>query len=253
MEVLLFATLRVKLLFDFTSWWWINPDPGIFRNPHMNFLSVKAVPTVSWSSRAPLNFRPEAKTVFLLCLGLILFGIGEALLIAAGAGVSPWVVFAEGISLVTGLYIGWANFLVSIGVLLLWIPLRQTPGLGTILNAILVSAAIGLFLPFLPAPDLLLPQLIQSAVGVLLVGMGSGFYLIANLGPGPRDGLMTGLQRLTQLPIAWVRTSLEVAVVILGWLLGGTVGIGTLMFAFGIGPAVAVGLYSVSRLSKQKG
>ena len=108
----------------------------------MNFLSVKAVPTVSWSSRGPLNFRPEAKTVFLLCLGLILFGIGEALLIAAGAGVSPWVVFAEGISLVTGLNIGWANFLVSIGVLLLWIPLRQTPGLGTILNAILVSAAI---------------------------------------------------------------------------------------------------------------
>lgn len=252
MEALLFATLWVKLLFDFTSWWWINPDPGIFRIPYMNFLSVKAVPTVSWSSRGPLNFRPEAKTVFLLCLGLILFGIGEALLIAAGAGVSPWVVFAEGISLVTGLYIGWANFLVSIGVLLLWIPLRQTPGLGTILNAILVSAAIGLFLPFLPTPDLLLLQLIQSAAGVLLVGMGSGFYLIANLGPGPRDGLMTGLQRVTQLPIAWVRTLLEVTVVILGWLLGGTVGIGTLMFAFGIGPAVAIGLYSVSRLSKQR-
>ncbi|MEC8950709.1 MAG: hypothetical protein VYC30_06980 [Pseudomonadota bacterium] len=218
----------------------------------MKFLSVKAVPSVSWSSKHPLNFRPKAKTVFLLCLGLIIFGVGEALLIAAAVGVSPWVVLAEGIGLVTGLYIGWANFLVSIGVLLLWIPLRQIPGLGTILNAILVSAALGLSLPLLPTPDILLLQIVQSAVGIFLVGMGSGIYLIAHLGPGPRDGLMTGLQHVTQFPIAWVRTSLEVTVVILGWLLGGTVGLGTLMFAFGIGPAVSFGLYTVSRFSSQK-
>ena len=218
----------------------------------MKFLSVKAVPSVSWSSKHPLNFRPKAKTVFLLCLGLIIFGVGEALLIAAAVGVSPWVVLAEGIGLVTGVYIGWANFLVSIGVLLLWIPLRQIPGLGTILNAILVSAALGLSLPLLPTPDILLLQIVQSAVGIFLVGMGSGIYLIAHLGPGPRDGLMTGLQHVTQFPIAWVRTSLEVTVVILGWLLGGTVGLGTLMFAFGIGPAVSFGLYTVSRFSSQK-
>ena len=218
----------------------------------MKFLSVKAVPSVSWSSKHPLNFRPKAKTVFLLCLGLIIFGVGEALLIAAAVGVSPWVVLAEGIGLVTGLYIGWANFLVSIGVLLLWIPLRQIPGLGTILNAILVSAALGLSLPLLPTPDILLLQIVQSAVGIFLVGMGSGIYLIAHLGPGPRDGLMTGLQHVTKFPIAWVRTSLEVTVVILGWLLGGTVGLGTLMFAFGIGPAVSFGLYTVSRFSSQK-
>ncbi|MED5385683.1 MAG: hypothetical protein VYA28_03560 [Pseudomonadota bacterium] len=218
----------------------------------MKFLSVKVVPSVSWSSKHPLNFRPKAKTVVLLCLGLIIFGVGEALLIAAAVGVSPWVVLAEGIGLVTGLYIGWANFLVSIGVLLLWIPLRQIPGLGTILNAILVSAALGLSLPLLPTPDILLLQIVQSAVGIFLVGMGSGIYLIAHLGPGPRDGLMTGLQHVTQFPIAWVRTSLEVTVVILGWLLGGTVGLGTLMFAFGIGPAVSFGLYTVSRFSSQK-
>ena len=173
-------------------------------------------------------------------------------MIAAAVGVSPWVVLAEGIGLVTGVYIGLANFLVSIGVLLLWIPLRQIPGLGTILNAILVSAALGLTLPLLPTPDILLLQIAQSAVGIFLVGMGSGIYLIAHLGPGPRDGLMTGLQRVTQFPIAWVRTSLEVTVVILGWLLGGTVGLGTLMFAFGIGPAVSFGLYTVSRFSRQK-
>ena len=136
--------------------------------------------------------------------------------------------------------------------LLLWIPLRQIPGLGTILNAILVSAALGLSLPLLPTPDILLLQIVQSAVGIFLVGMGSGIYLIAHLGPGPRDGLMTGLQHVTQFPIAWVRTSLEVTVVILGWLLGGTVGLGTLMFAFGIGPAVSFGLYTVSRFSSQK-
>ena len=195
----------------------IGAEPRGNKNTNMKFLSVKAVPSVSWSSNHPLNFRPKAKTVFLLCLGLIIFGVGEALLIAAAVGVSPWVVLAEGIGLVTGLYIGWANFLVSIGVLLLWIPLRQIPGLGTILNAILVSAALGLSLPLLPTPDILLLQIVQSAVGIFLVGMGSGIYLIAHLGPGPRDGLMTGLQHVTQFPIAWVRTSLEVTVVILGW------------------------------------
>ena len=230
----------------------IGVEPRGNKNTYMKFLSVKGVPSVSWSSKHPLNFRPKAKTVFLLCLGLIIFGVGEALLIAAAVGVSPWVVLAEGIGLVTGLYIGWANFLVSIGVLLLWIPLRQIPGLGTILNAILVSAALGLSLPLLPTPDILLLQIAQSAVGIFLVGMGSGIYLIAHLGPGPRDGLMTGLQHVTQFPIAWVRTSLEVTVVILGWLLGGTVGLGTLMFAFGIGPAVSFGLYTVSRFSSQK-
>jgi len=250
--VLLFATLQAKLLFDFCQTVMIGVEPRGNENTYMKFLSVKAVPSVSWSSKHPLNFRPKAKTVFLLCLGLIIFGVGEALLIAAAVGVSPWVVLAEGIGLVTGLYIGWANFLVSIGVLLLWIPLRQIPGLGTILNAILVSAALGLSLPLLPTPDILLLQIAQSAVGIFLVGMGSGIYLIAHLGPGPRDGLMTGLQHVTQFPIAWVRTSLEVTVVILGWLLGGTVGLGTLMFAFGIGPAVSFGLYTVSRFSSQK-
>ena len=250
--MLLFATLQAKLLFDFCETVMRGVEPRGNKNTYMKFFSVKAVPSVSWSSKHPLNFRPKAKTVFLLCLGLIIFGVGEALLIAAAVGVSPWVVLAEGIGLVTGLYIGWANFLVSIGVLLLWIPLRQIPGLGTILNAILVSAALGLTLPLLPTPDILLLQIAQSAVGIFLVGMGSGFYVIAHLGPGPRDGLMTGLQHVTQFPIAWVRTSLEVTVVILGWLLGGTVGLGTLMFAFGIGPAVSFGLYTVSRFSSQK-
>ena len=215
----------------------------------MKFLSVKGVPVVSWSSARPLNFRPPALTLSLLCIGLVIFGIGEAMLIAAGAGVSPWTVFAQGISLNTGLSIGWATFIVSVAVLLLWIPLSQTPGLGTILNAIIISAAIELSLPYLPQPQLYILKIAESIGGILLVGLGSGLYLVANLGPGPRDGLMTGLQRLTKFPIASVRTSIEVIAVMLGWLLGGTVGIGTLLFAFGIGPAISVGLYNVGRLS----
>lgn len=170
-------------------------------------------------------------------------------MIAAGAGVSPWTVFAQGIGLQTGLSIGWATFAVSGAVLLLWVPLRQVPGIGTILNAVIISAAIEISLPFLPSFENYLLRIVESAIGILLVGFGSGMYLIANLGPGPRDGLMTGLQRVTGFPIARVRTSIELTVVLFGWILGGTVGLGTVMFAFGIGPAVSIGLYSVHRFS----
>lgn len=212
-------------------------------------MSVKTVPKVAWSSNKPLNLRPPFITLAILCSGLTIFGIGEALLIAAGAGVSPWTVFAQGIGLQTGLSIGWATFAVSGAVLLFWIPLRQVPGIGTILNAVIISAAIEISLPYLPSPENYLLRIVESAIGILMVGFGSGMYLIANLGPGPRDGLMTGLQRVTSFPIAWVRTSIELTVVVLGWLLGGTVGLGTVMFAFGIGPAVSIGLFSVHRLS----
>ena len=188
-------------------------------------------------------------TLLILCIGLTLFGIGEALLIAAGAGNSPWTVLSQGFSEISGWSIGVTTFLTSLVVLVFWIPLRQTPGIGTILNAIIISLAIELSLPYLPQTDLLLVKILQSGIGILLVGFGSGLYLIANLGPGPKDGLMTGLQRVTNLPVARVRTDIEITVVALGWTLGGTVGVGTLMFAFGIGPAVAMGLYLVNYFS----
>ena len=114
----------------------------------------------------------------------------------------------------------------------------------------IIAAAIELFLPYLPVPESYGLKIVQSAIGILMVGFGSGLYLVAHLGPGPRDGLMTGLQRVTGFPIAWVRMSIELTVVALGWLLGGTVGLGTLMFALGIGPAVSVGLYTVKNVSK---
>ncbi len=167
------------------------------------------------------------------------------MLIAAAIGVSPWTVLAQGLGLQSGLSIGWATFLVSVAVLLLWIPLRQTPGLGTLLNAIVISFVIEVSLPYLPRPELFMLQFAEVIAGVLLVGMGSGIYLTAQLGAGPRDGLMTGLQRRTGFPIAWVRMSLELTAIVSGWLLGGTVGLGTLLFAFGIGPAVSLGLHTV--------
>lgn len=215
----------------------------------MKLLSVKAVPHVFWSSDHPLNFRPKVSTVSILCMGLLIFGIGEALLVAAGAGVSPWTVLAQGLSIISSWSIGFSTFVVSVAVLLLWIPLSQTPGLGTLLNAIIISAAIEFSLPWLPQPESFPLQLLETIIGISLVGLGSGLYLIANLGPGPRDGLMTGLQRVTELPVARVRTAIEISVVVLGWLLGGTVGVGTLLFAFGIGPAVSIGLYSVQYFS----
>ncbi|MEQ8409009.1 MAG: hypothetical protein RKH07_12100 [Gammaproteobacteria bacterium] len=215
-------------------------------------LSVKTVPRVAWSSPQQFSFKPRLPTLFWLCFGLTLFGLGEACLIAAGAGVSPWTVLAQGIGLQLHLTIGWATFVCSLLVLFLWVPLKQLPGLGTILNAVIISAAIGLSLPYLPNPNFLPLQLLEVVVGILLVGLGSGLYLVAQLGPGPRDGLMTGLQRVTDLPIAWVRMAIEVSVVLLGWLLGGTFGAGTLLFAIGIGWSVSLGLYLVGIVFTQQ-
>ena len=214
------------------------------------FLSIKSVPKTSWSSDTPLNFKPRLKTFILLCLGLSLFGFGESLLIHSTIGVSPWTVLAEGLSLKLNWSVGFATFIVSVLVLSTWIFLKQKPGLGTLLNIIIIAGMIdiSLFLFDFSTNSYLL-NILTGILGVLFVGLGSGIYLIANLGPGPRDGLMTGLQRITNFPIAWVRASIEISVVILGWILGGTVGLGTLIFAFGIGPAVALGLYLTNKIS----
>ena len=211
------------------------------------FLSIKNVPKVYWSSKEPLNLKPNLSSLFFLILGLILFGLGEGLLIVSNSGASPWSVLAQGISLNTNLSIGTTTFLVSIFVLILWIPLKQKPGIGTILNAIIISIMIDVCIKFVPTPENYLYQIILGVLAVLTVGLGGGIYLVANLGPGPRDGLMVGLQKKTNLPIAAVRALLEISAVSIGWFLGGTVGIGTLLFAFGIGPAVALGLYLVGK------
>jgi len=186
-------------------------------------------------------------------LGLFLFGLGETLLISAGAGVSPWTVLAQGVALHLETSIGVTTFAISVLVLLTWIPLRQCPGIGTVLNAVIIAATIEFVLPYLSPSPGFAAQMLEVIAGIMLVGFGSGIYLVANLGAGPRDGLMTGLQRVTQLPIAWVRIGIELAVVMAGWMLGGVVGVGTVMFALGIGPAVSAGLYLTDWLAGNRG
>ena len=211
------------------------------------FRLIKNIPKTSWSSKKPLNIKPKIKTLLFLIFGLFLFGLGETLLLASGAGVSPWTVLAEGISIYSSYSVGWSTFWMSLAVLLLWIPLKQKPGIGTILNVIIIALVFDYTLPYLPNPENYGFKVLQVIIGVLITGLGSGFYLISNLGPGPRDGLMTGVQRITGKPIALVRSTIEVVVVFFGWKLGGTVGLGTIIFALGIGPTVAAGIYFVSK------
>ena len=212
------------------------------------FLKIKKIPIVSWSSDNSFNFKPKLSTSFFLIFGLAIFGLGEGLLILSTTGNSPWSVLAEGISNTTSLSIGVATFFISVSVLFLWIFIKQKPGLGTIFNIIIIAGMIDITLNFFDAPSSVWMKYFLAIFSVLLVGLGSGIYLVANLGPGPRDGLMTGLTKLTNLPIALVRAFLEISAVLAGWYLGGTVGAGTLIFAFGVGPCVALGLFLVNRL-----
>jgi uncharacterized membrane protein YczE len=212
------------------------------------FLKIKNIPSVSWSSEKPLNFKPKISTFFFLCFGLTLFGLGEGLLIVSASGASPWSVLAQGLYLNLGFSVGVISIFISFIVLLLWIPLKQKIGIGTILNALIIGLMIDVCIRHVATPESYIDQILLGAVAVAIVGLGGGIYLVANLGAGPRDGLMIGLQKKTNLPIALVRGTLEITVMSVGWYLGGTVGVGTLLFAFGIGPCVALGLFLVNKL-----
>ncbi len=174
----------------------------------------------------------------LLLAGLWLFGSGEAMIVAAELGNSPWTVLAEGVARSSALDIGAATILISLLVLAAWLPLRQAPGLGTVANAIVIGVAIGVMLPLLPSepPASLAWPLLFG--GIALVAIGGGIYLGARLGPGPRDGLMTGLHVRTGHSLRLWRTLLEVSAMAAGFILGGTVGVGTAAFALLIGPGV---------------
>lgn len=170
-----------------------------------------------------------------LYLGLVLFGASCGMIVASGLGLGPWDVFHQGVSRRIGISLGWVVVGVSFLVLLFWIPLRQRPGLGTISNAVLVGIMIDVTLSFLNQPETLAGQVGLLVGGVVGTGIGTGLYIGAGLGPGPRDGLMTGLAARGH-SIRVVRTVLELSVLALGWWLGGTVGVGTLVFALAIGP-----------------
>lgn len=174
--------------------------------------------------------------------GLLLYGIADAFMIRAAVGVDPWTVFAQGVSLHTPLSIGILTNIIGLTVLLLWIPLRQRPGLGTILNILLVGPGIDLGLWLLPVPESMWLRIAFFTIGMLLLAVASGIYIGARLGPGPRDGLMTGIHARFGTPIWIARTGVELTVLVIGWILGGNVGLGTVAFALLIGPLCGITL-----------
>ena len=195
-------------------------------------------------------WKAKPKTFFYLMLGNWLYGTGEAILIKADIGQSPGTVLAQGIQNITGDTIGWTSFYISIGVMFLWIPLKNKVGIGTVLNIIFVSVAIDVMMPVFPSPDSYAVSVVMVIIGILVIGLGSAFYIPSNLGPGPRDGLMTGLHYRTGLPIGRVRFVIEAAFLLAGWLLGGSVGLGTVLVTVLVGEVVAIFFGIVSRVSK---
>ena len=177
--------------------------------------------------------------------GLALFGVGVAMIIDADLGAAPWDVFHTGVSDLTGLGVGTVIILTGAALLLLWIPLRETPGLGTVLNAVEIGLVVDLVLPLIPEPDGLAARLVMMFAGVAVIGIGSAAYIGAGLGPGPRDGLMTGIAK-RGVSIRMARTGIEVTVLLIGVALGGAIGLGTAVFAVGIGPLVQLFLPSLT-------
>ncbi|SEC55770.1 Uncharacterized membrane protein YczE [Streptomyces sp. 2231.1] len=171
-----------------------------------------------------------------LYAGLALYGASSALLVRAGLGLEPWNVLHQGLAELTGLTIGVVSIVVGAAVLLLWIPLRQRPGLGTVSNVFVVGLAMDGTLALLPDARTLAVRVPLLLAGIVLNGVATGLYIAADFGPGPRDGLMTGLHRRTGRSIRLMRTGVEIAVVVTGFLLGGTIGIGTVLYAVSIGP-----------------
>ena len=210
------------------------------------FLSIKNVPKVSWSSDKPFNLKPKISTSFFLCFGLILFGLGEGLLIVSAAGASPWSVLAQGIHLNINLSVGITTILISIVVLLFWFPLNQKPGVGTILNALIIGLMIDVCIKFVPTPENYISQLLL-AIMLYYSWTGWGNLFSCKFRTRSKRWINDRIAEKNKSTFGGVRGSLEITVMSIGWYLGGTVGIGTLLFAFGIGPAVALGLFIVGK------
>ena len=209
----------------------------------------RTVPVVPWTAknRWDLSF----KRVLILFFGLAIFGLGDGLIIQSGLGNAPWSVLAQGISLNSGLSIGTSTLIVGSLVLALWIPLRERPGFGTLSNIIIISLFIEIATNIFPKQSNILPGVIFTLVGISMVGIGSSLYITCGLGPGPRDGAMTGLHQRTGVRVGRVRLGLEVVVSIVGALLGGTLGLGTLLFALLIGQSVAISFGLLARLTSK--
>ena len=198
----------------------------------------RAVPHVAWSADSYWRLSPP--TWFVLILGLVIFGVGEGLLVQSHLGATPWTVFALGLVHQTGWSIGWATGLTSAIVMIGWIPLRERIGIGSVLNALLFPFVLDATVTVVPAPHSLVARIALMVAGLLVFALGASLYLSTRSGPGPRDGLMTGIQKRFDWPIAWVRSSLEAFAMGTGWLMGGTIGVGTALFVVGIGYFIAM-------------
>ena len=209
----------------------------------------RTVPVVPWTakSRWDLSF----KRVSILFFGLAIFGLGDGLIIQSGLGNAPWSVLAQGISLKSGLSIGTSTLIIGSLVLALWIPLRERPGFGTLSNIVIISLFIEIATNVFPKQENMVSGIILTLVGIAMVGIGSSLYITCGLGPGPRDGAMTGLHQRTGVRVGRVRLGLEVVVSIAGALLGGTLGLGTLLFALLIGQSVAISFGLLARLTSK--
>jgi uncharacterized membrane protein YczE len=222
-----------------------NGLTGILRHlkPH------KTVPQTPW--RAKHRWDLSFNRVLILFFGLTIFGIGDAFVVQSNIGNAPWTVFAQGLSLKTELTLGWATFFTGCAVLLLWIPLKERPGFGTLANIAIISAAIQFGVDHLPLQTTLIGRVASALFGIALVGAGSSLYITCGLGPGPRDGAMTGIHQRTGVRVGRVRMGIEVTVLIIGALLGGKIGLGTALFALLIGQAVAISFGVVARLTSK--
>jgi hypothetical protein len=220
-----------------------------------NFLKPsRTIPITSWRAESTwglTNGNQILQRFLLLIFGLTVFGIGEAFLVVTSLGNSPWVVLSEGISLNSNLNIGQATFFVSLVVLFFWIPLRQKPGFGTLANIVVIAVAIELGLLIIPEVNNIFLKLFYVLFGILLVGIGSALYITCGLGTGPRDGLMTGLHYRTGVRVGRVRLGIEVMALTTGALLGGSLGVGTALFALFIGQSVAISLGVLGRLTSK--
>ena len=220
-----------------------------------NFLRPsKTIPITSWRADTTwglFNGKQSLQRFLILIFGLTLFGIGEAFLVITSLGNSPWVVLSEGISLNSNLNIGQATFFVSLMVLFFWIPLKQKPGFGTLANIVVISASIELGLLIIPEVNNIVLKFFYVLFGILLVGIGSALYITCGLGTGPRDGLMTGLHYRTGVRVGRVRLGIEVVALTTGALLGGSLGVGTALFALLIGQSVAISLGVLGRLTSK--
>lgn len=214
-----------------------------FLKPH------KTVPVTPWRAKSRWDVSPTR--VLILFFGLAIFGLGDALVVQSNLGNAPWTVFAQGLSLRTGLSLGWATFVTGVFVLLAWIPLREKPGFGTLSNIAIISAAIEFGVNRFPLQTSFLGGLASALLGIALVGAGSALYITCGLGPGPRDGAMTGIHQRTGIRVGRVRMGIEVTVLIVGALLGGKLGLGTALFALLIGQSVAISFGIVARLTSK--